>query len=548
MSLNSLPMSNRHHHFKPDTAAATKLLALVLVLSVFFNLAFAVGAGGFSSDLGGDPDEAAHAVTALMLRDYLGSHLGQHPMAFAKAYYADFPRVALGHYPPLYYVLTAPLLLLYNSVGTLLIFQALTLALLATLTHLMGCRFLKPASAAASSLGILLLPLALKLNLHVMSDILLAMLCIWAVMLWAWYLQAPTVRRALIWGCVAAAAILTKGSGMGLCLLPPLGTLLAGRWRLILTWSWWCAALPVAILAGPWMIYSTGISKEGMTLFSPAQYFVQAVPFYLKGMPAVFGWPLTLLTVAGVSHSLVTSWRQRAFTPIQASLFAMTAGMTLVLLLVPVGLSTRYMLTLAPPVMLAAAYGMALIPWPVKLERWCPPVLLLGYALLPLLNADVWPTKYVHGFNAAVSRSGLPKQGDAKQNWLVASDPNGEGAVIAAAAFACPQRSPSLLRIYRGSKELSSSDWMGRGYKPAFVNNGQLLEHLDKLQITRVFVDLSVPQGLQQPHERLLFTTMKSAADRWHLAFEQSIYRRPWETGMLYVFQRNPPATANAQN
>jgi hypothetical protein len=185
-----------------------------------------------------------------------------------------------------------------------------------------------------------------------------------------------------------------------------------------------------------WLNNTTIISsvwcKEGMTLLTPAQYFVQAVPFYLKGMPAVFGWPLTLLAMAGVVHSLVTGWRQRALDHVQASLFAMSVGMTLVLLLVPVGLSTRYLLTLAPPVILAAAYGLALLPWPVKLERWAQPVLLIGFALLPLLNADIWPTKDVHGFDAAVLSSGVPRQGEAKQNWLVASDPNGEGAVIAA--------------------------------------------------------------------------------------------------------------------
>jgi len=539
MFLKALPMSNCQNQFKPGAGTATKLLVLVLASSILFTLAFAVGAGGFSSDLGGDPDEAAHAVTSLMLRDYLGSGLGQHPMHFAKAYYADFPRVALGHYPPLYYVLTAPLLLVHNSVSTLQVFQALTLSLLAALTYLIGCRFLKPVSAAVASLSLLLLPLALKLTLHVMSDILLATLCVWAVMLWAWYLQHPTVRRALIWGCVAAAAILTKGSGMGLCLLPPLGTLLAGRWRLIFTWSWWCAAVPVAILAGPWMIYSTGISKEGMTLLTPAQYFVQAVPFYLKGMPAVFGWPLTLLAMAGVVHSLVTGWRQRALDPVQASLFAMSVGMTLVLLLVPVGLSTRYLLTLAPPVILAAAYGLALLPWPVKLERWAQPVLLIGFALLPLLNADIWPTKDVHGFDAAVLRSGVPRQGEAKQNWLVASDPNGEGAVIAAAAFACPQRSPSLLRVYRGSKELSSSDWMGRGYAVAVSSVPELLDHLDKTGVTRVFVDLSIPEAQRPAHLRLLLAAMQSGDSRWKLSFEMPVMRVWWEKGLLLVYQHS---------
>jgi hypothetical protein len=217
----------------------------------------------------------------------------------------------------------------------------------------------------------------------------------------------------------------------------------------------------------------------------------------------------------------------------------MSAGMTLVLLLVPVGLSTRYMLTLAPPVMLASAYGLALLPWPVKLERWSPPVLLLGFALLPLLNADIWPTKDVHGFETAVSRSGLPVQGEAKQNWLVASDPNGEGAVIAAAAFACPQRSPSLLRVYRGSKELSSSDWMGRGYVVAVGSVPDLLNHLDKLGVTRVFVDLSIAEAQRPAHLQLLLAAMQSGDNRWKLSFEEQVMRVWWEKGTMLVYRRS---------
>ncbi len=79
------------------------------------------------------------------------------------------------------------------------------------------------------------------------------------------------------------------------------------------------------------------------------------------------------------------------------------------------------------------------------------------------------------------------------------------------AAFGCPQRSPSLLRVYRGSKELASSDWMGRGYQAAFASDDALLAHLDKLQVTRVFVDLSVPPDRKQPREQLFITAMQSA-------------------------------------
>ncbi len=533
-------MFNHHPPSKPDSTVAVRLA--VLVICTLFTLAYTYRAGGFASDLGGDPDEAAHAVTSLMLHDYVDSGLGQHPMRFAKAYYADFPRVALGHYPPMYYVLAVPLLLVHTSVNTLLIFQALTLSLLAMLTFQVGCRFLKPLTAAIASFSVVLLPIALKLTLHVMSDILLALFCLWAALLWAWYLRAPSVKRALVWGGVATAAILTKGSGMGLCLVPPVATLLCGKWRLALGWSWWCAALPVVLFAGPWMLYSTGISKEGMTQLGPWQYFLQAVPFHLAAMPAVFGWPFTLLCAGGIVRAIINSRRDEALLPETASLAGMVLGMSLVLLLVPVGLSTRYMLTLAPVVMLAAAYGLEAVPWPRSVRPAFGACLHLVFLALFLFERGL-PVKEVLGFTQAVEKLGVPKAGDSKQNWLIASDPRGEGAVIAAAAFHCPQRSPSLLRIYRGSKELASSDWMGRDYQSQFADEAALLRHLDELQITRVMVDLSVPAAKRMKHEQLLGAAMQSAPGLWTLDFEQSITRQPGETGRLQAYKRSVSST-----
>ena len=79
------------------------------------------------------------------------------------------------------------------------------------------------------------MPLTLKQTLFVMSDLLVAMLCLLAAAAWAAYLQRPGYKRALGFGLLAAAAILTKGSALALCLVPPVATLLSGRWRLMLT-------------------------------------------------------------------------------------------------------------------------------------------------------------------------------------------------------------------------------------------------------------------------------------------------------------------------
>ncbi|MEZ5384388.1 MAG: hypothetical protein R3F13_02610 [Prosthecobacter sp.] len=496
---------------------------------------------GMSSDLGGDPDEAAHAVTSLMVRDYLAAGFGRNPLAFAKTYYEDFPRIALGHYPPLYYMVAGSVLLPRVSIQTLFILQALTHAALATLTISFVRRQMSPWLTAATGIGTFVLPVGLKLAQHVMSDTLLAFFCLWSAVAWANYLRTPTRHMALLWGCIAAAAILTKGSGMGLCLLPPTATLLSGKWRLIFTGSWWCAALPVAMLAGPWMLYSTSISREGMTMLTPSQYFIEAVPFYVGAMPHVFGWAMTILSLLGIWAGLTSHLRCKSLSNEAASLAGMALGMSAVLLLVPVGLISRYMLTLAPVVMITAAYGLEAVPW-----RTSAPVskaiLLLVLIGVFIFNSGL-PVKEVHGFTQAVTNSGLPVAGSTKQNWLIASDPRGEGAIIAAAAFNCPQRSPSPLRVYRGSKELASSDWMGRDYRSPFADASAMLQHLDKLKVSRVFVDMSVPAAKRLPHEQLLYAAMQSADDRWALDFEQPITRRPSEAGVLRVYQRIPPAS-----
>jgi hypothetical protein len=340
-----------------------------------------------------------------------------------------------------------------------------------------------------------------------------------------------------VWGCVAAGAILTKGSGIGLCLLPPVATLLAGKWRLALKGAWWCSALPVTVLAAPWMLYSTGISKEGMTQLSPWQYFLQAVPYHLKAMPAVFGWPFTMLCTAGILGGLITGWRRKALLPETASLAGMAVGMIAVLLLVPVGLSTRYMLTLAPAVLLAVLAALNWIPWQGSLALLGKAVSIFVCNLL-LLPPVILLRKEVSGFHAAVVRSGISNSGASRQNWLVASDPCGEGAVIAAAAFASPQRPSFLLRVYRGSKELSSSDWMGRGYNAAFNTPKDVLGHLDRLNITRVFLDLSMPANQRMLHEQLLETALDEAKASWALDFEQPVTRSPWENGKMRIYKR----------
>jgi hypothetical protein len=86
----------------------------------------------------------------------------------------------------------------------------------------------------------------------------------------------------------------------------------------------------------------------------------------------------------------------------------------------------------------------------------------------------------VVGHESAEGGSGAPVR------ILVVSNATGEGAITAAAALALEL--PGL-RVARGSKVLSSSDWLGRGYRVAFQTAEELFALLRNEGIGYIVID-----------------------------------------------------------
>jgi len=89
------------------------LFFILLALNVVLQLAN----DSYGADFGAHPDEAAHVVTSLMVRDYMvGGFIEElNPVDYAKRYYDFFPKVAIGHYPPLFYMFGGAWLVLSAS-------------------------------------------------------------------------------------------------------------------------------------------------------------------------------------------------------------------------------------------------------------------------------------------------------------------------------------------------------------------------------------------------------------------------------------------------
>ncbi|MGZ4972189.1 MAG: hypothetical protein ACXWDN_05465, partial [Limisphaerales bacterium] len=84
--------------------------------------------GAYRAEFGSEPDEAAHYVTGLMIRDYIAHGFPGSPMHFAKDYYEHYPKVALGHWPPMFYLIQSAWTLIFSPsrVSIMLLMAVLT--------------------------------------------------------------------------------------------------------------------------------------------------------------------------------------------------------------------------------------------------------------------------------------------------------------------------------------------------------------------------------------------------------------------------------------
>jgi hypothetical protein len=100
-------------------AAFAVLLGFVVTLQVL--------GGAYASGFGGYPDEPAHLVTSLMVRDFVAGLHFRHPWQFAQQYYLHYPKVAIGVWPPVFYgALGAWFLIIGASRGAAIMFIAMS--------------------------------------------------------------------------------------------------------------------------------------------------------------------------------------------------------------------------------------------------------------------------------------------------------------------------------------------------------------------------------------------------------------------------------------
>ena len=324
------------------SGAGIRVVSGFIAILAYFVVAIVLQtmSGAYRTEYAGYPDSAAHQVTSIMLTQYIRSGIFRSPLEFAEHFYLHYPKVAIGHWPPFYYLCAGVWGLLFG-VGhvSFLVFMAFLSALLAFLVRLVIAGELGPWLGTAAGMLLLLLPPVREGSQLVMLDTMVALLSLLAGYSLVRFLRESTIARSVVFGLVASCTILTKISGVSLALLPLFSMWLMKDWSAIRRRAFWLSALVVALVAGPWTLYFMRSEKNGLG--------GEITWSYTRIATKAFGWFLIdamgpLLFVAaiyGIWRMVVKPFFSDGASPVWAMLFALLSATLLLQAIMPTGLN-----------------------------------------------------------------------------------------------------------------------------------------------------------------------------------------------------------------
>jgi hypothetical protein len=448
--------------------------------------------GALPGAFGAHPDEGAHYVTGLMIRDFLLSGDYTSPMAYALRYYAHYPAVALGHWPPGFYVIEALWVMVFgpSRVG-LLVLDQLFAAVSATLvTRLARERLGWGLSIFAGSL-FLIIPVTRSAIGLTAPEMLMCALVVIAAFIYAAYLDAPSVRRGALFGVVAAAAMLVKSNAFLLGLIPPLMLLATRRWALLKTLSFWVPLLVVGIIVGPWQVLTLGSAPPMMGDGGIVGAVTAGVPTLYNQMIYVFG--KVVLPIAAVCVVLAAQ-QWRSYSTRWRVIIVLAVATVLFHLLIGAGLELRYMITAMPAVVLMVAVLVDVIRRGVG-ARWplASRVVAVGACAVVIVGCVIPPRGWARRthYNPAgidlAAEAVMREIGVQPAAMLVSSQDYKEVAFVAEIAMREPNRPHHY--VVRGHKAFASTDWFGKNLEQTTRDETQMAAYLDTVPIRYVVID-----------------------------------------------------------
>ena len=428
--------------------------------------------GAFTVDLASDADEPAHAVSSLMVHDYLTQAFPRSPLKSAWMFYAHYPKVAIGHWPPLFYCGEALWMLIAGrSQRALLLFVALCGAALLSSIYFEVRRQSSAAAAMVSVSVLLTTGIFQKLVCGVHPDLLLALVIFWAAIYCADFMAFESPRSRNLYLGFGTAALLVHGRG-GVVLLLPFCLLVLRR--RVVNWKWLVAGLAVLLF----MLLMPHAIHEASS-FSVIGLPERAYEF-LAGVVTLTGWLGTMLALVGLWR-LFTRDSQRPFWAAMAGVGV--CGLVFHLL-VPVPFDSRYMMpTLVAVAALAGGGTQTIVERVSRASSRRRRALYAAIGTASLVSMAIAtacvPAKPDHGYRGMIANCLLC--GD--EVTLVAGGGVDEGGLIAEASLADPMR---LHTVLRASKVLAETDWSRSYTQLRFASAAEVDGFLDQAGVSQV--------------------------------------------------------------
>lgn len=502
-----------------------------------------VASGAYHCEFGGYPDEPAHYVTSLMVRDYIAQMHWFSPTQFAEDYYAHYPKVAMGHWPPLLYVVQGAWMLIFSPArASVLLELALLTAILAFSVYaLVKARFGWAAGVAAALLLACLPEIQLYTD-EIMAETLLILVSLWGAVFFARYLDSERWRDSLWFGIFSALAVMTKGNGWELAFVPPVALILTRRWRLLSRASFWLPVLVVVVTCLPWQIWSFPMAHRGWTGGDQpnVSYTLEAMGEFLKVLGGFMGPVLTAVAVVGIAVTVVVPFFRGSVEAFWAVMLALIFGVWAFHVLIPAGIESRKMIVAIPALILFLFAGTKWIadriPVGVRLARWRPAALMALLAVVFAFQTFAIPREIHYGFTEAAAFIAAKKD-PRDLVVLVSSERDGEGMLVSEVAM---QEHRPTHTILRGTKALSTSDWTGGAYKSLFKSSADLQAYLVTTGVGLVVTD-TYPSKIRYMHHQLLLQAIRDNPRSWQL-LETFPTGKPGPSDQIQVYRFDPRA------
>lgn len=501
-------------------------LRQLLLLTLFVTIAAALqrASGAWESEFGGHPDEPAHYITGLMVRDYVAHGLGSRPMPFARDYYEHYPKVALGNWPPGFYVIQAAWTLPFSPQrGSLLLLMALLAGFVAwAIAYALEIEFGLPTAMVAALL-FLALPVVQIQTGMVMTEIPVTLFMLLATLAFGRFVETERTRDALAFGFLASAAILTKGSGLALAFVPPMALMFSRRWHLLKTRKFWYPAVIVLVLCGPWTALTLGLARAGWEEGGFSLRFTRlALPFYGRTAYLNLGFALTVTAVIGIIVKLWPYPKEKRPSGLWSAMGAVFFAVWLFQSLVPCGLDERHFVpALAAAVMFVLAGAQRAAQYAeARNLPWLRPAVYGALIVFFVIGPFRIPRKDYRGLGTLAHQ--LSVSSGRHDVLFISSDATGEGIFISEVAM---REARPGHKVVRSSKLLASSTWGGGDYKAKVAGPQDVLAALEMAQVRYVVVDHTLPEGRKLPHHQLLEKTLAEMPTHFELMSKASFVR-----------------------